>query len=58
MSWAKYLVSVQVEGMYNKLLDLSDKFRDEMGDIADNVSLATALETAWEDLPSRTGTLV
>lgn len=46
----------QVEGMYNKLLDLSDRFRDEMGDITDNVSLATALETAWEDLPSKTGT--
>lgn len=45
----------QVEGMYNKLLDLSDRFRDEMGDITDNVSLATALETAWEDLPSKTG---
>ena len=45
-----------MEGMYNKLLDLSDRFRDEMGDITDNVSLATALETAWEDLPSKTGT--
>lgn len=46
----------QVEVMYNKLLDLSDKFRDEMGEISDNVSLSTALETAWHDLPSRTGT--
>lgn len=45
----------QVEVMYNKLLDLSDKFRDEMGEISDNVSLSTALETAWHDLPSRTG---
>lgn len=47
----------QVEVMYNKLLDLSDRFRDEMGDISDNVSLSTALETAWQDLPSRTGSV-
>lgn len=41
--------------MYNRLLDESDRFRDEMGDITDNVSLATALETAWEELPGKAG---
>lgn len=45
----------QVEQMYNKLLDESDKFRDEMGEITDNVSLQTALEAAWDELPSKTG---
>ena len=41
--------------MYNKLLDESDRFRDDMGEITDNVSLATALETAWDELPGKTG---
>lgn len=45
----------QVEQMYNKLLDESDRFREDMGDITDNVSLATALETAWNELPAKTG---
>lgn len=45
----------QVEQMYNKLLDESDRFREDMGDITDNVSLETALETAWDDLESKTG---
>jgi hypothetical protein len=41
--------------MYNKLLDESDRFREDMGDITDNVSLETALETAWDELESKTG---
>jgi hypothetical protein len=55
MSRCSVYLANQVEVMYNMLLDLSDRFRDEMGDISDNVSLSTALETAWQDLPSRTG---
>ena len=47
--------SLQVEQMYNKLLDESDRFREDMGDITDNVSLETALETAWDELESKTG---
>ena len=47
--------AVQVEQMYNKLLDESDRFREDMGDITDNVSLETALETAWDELESKTG---
>ena len=39
--------------MYNKLLDESDRFREDMGDITDNVSL----ETAWDELESKTGAL-
>jgi hypothetical protein len=41
--------------MYNELLDESDRFREDMGDITDNVSLETALETAWDELESKTG---
>ncbi len=41
--------------MYNKLLDESDRNRDDMGDVTDSVSLATALATAWADMPGRTG---
>ena len=48
---------LQVEQMYNKLLDESDRFREDMGDITDNVSLETALETAWDELESKTGAL-
>lgn len=46
---------MQVEQMYNKLLDESDRFREDMGDITDNVSLETALETAWDKLEAKTG---
>lgn len=31
---------LQVEQMYSKLVDESDRFRDEMGDINDNVAYA------------------
>ena len=38
---------MQVEQRYNKLLDSCSKHRDEMGEITDQISLGTALETLW-----------
>jgi hypothetical protein len=46
---------LQVEQMCNKLLDESDRFREDMGDITENVSQETVLETAWDELESKTG---
>ncbi len=40
----------QVEQLYNGLLDRADQLREEMGEITDNVSLRTALETIWNDM--------
>lgn len=37
----------QVEKEHNVLLDECDRFREDMGEITDNISLATALETIW-----------
>jgi hypothetical protein len=37
----------QVEKEHNALLDASGRMRDDMGEVTDNVSLATALETLW-----------
>ena len=45
----------QVEQMYNHLLDEADRFRGDMGDVSEYVSLGTALMTAWDELPSKTG---
>ena len=41
---------MQVEQLYNGLLDRADQLREEMGEITDNVSLRTALETIWNDM--------
>ena len=41
---------LQVEQLYNGLLDRADQLREEMGDITDNVSLRTALESIWNDM--------
>ena len=38
---------MQAEKEHNTLLDLCDRFREDMGEITDNISLATALETIW-----------
>ena len=37
----------QVEKKWNDLLDECSKYRDAMGEVADNISLGTALETLW-----------
>jgi len=42
--------TAQVEQLYNGLLDRADQLREEMGEITDNVSLRTALETIWNDM--------
>ena len=39
-----------MEQLYNGLLDRADQLREEMGEITDNVSLRTALETIWNDM--------
>lgn len=39
----------QIERLSNELLDGCDQFREAMGEVADSVSLATALETLWSD---------
>jgi len=38
---------VQIEKLSNELLDSCDHFRETMGEVTDNVSLAVALETLW-----------
>ena len=40
---------MQVEQVHNSLLDACERFREDMGEVADNVSLATALETLWAE---------
>ncbi|KAL0034074.1 hypothetical protein WJX79_007286 [Trebouxia sp. C0005] len=37
----------EVEKKWNDLLDECSKYRDAMGEVADNISLGTALETLW-----------
>ena len=39
----------QVEQQHNALLDACERFREDMGEVADNVSLAAALETLWAE---------
>ncbi len=39
----------QVEMTHNALLDACERFREDMGEVTDNVSLATALETLWAE---------
>ena len=34
---------------HNGLLDACERFREDMGEVADNISLATALETLWAE---------
>ena len=41
--------SAQVEKLSNELLDSCDQFRESMGEVTDNVSLAVALETLWSE---------
>ena len=41
---------MQVEKKWNDLLDECSKYRDAMGEVADNVSLGTALETLWSTM--------
>ena len=41
---------VQVEKKWNDLLDECSKYRDAMGEVADNISLGTALETLWSTM--------
>ena len=43
------LFGMQVEKLSNELLDSCDQFRESMGEVADNVSLAVALETLWSE---------
>lgn len=44
LSW---VLCWQVEKKWNDLLDECSKYRDAMGEVADNISLGTALETLW-----------
>ena len=39
------MLFTQAEKEHNTLLDECDKFREDMGEITDNISLETALET-------------
>ena len=41
---------LQVEKKWNDLLDECSKYRDAMGEVADNISLGTALETLWSTI--------
>ena len=41
---------LQVEKKWNDLLDECSKYRDAMGEVADNISLGTALETLWSTM--------
>ena len=45
-----------MEQLYNKLLDDADRFRLDMGDVTDNVSLQTALDCLWDDVDGKAGT--
>ncbi|KAK9868387.1 hypothetical protein WJX84_004093 [Apatococcus fuscideae] len=40
-------LDAEVEQRYNKLLDSCSRHRDEMGEITDQISLGSALETLW-----------
>jgi hypothetical protein len=42
-------LAAQVEQLHNALLDGCERFREDMGEVTDNVSLATALETLWAE---------
>lgn len=44
------LLLLQVEKKWNDLLDECSKYRDAMGEVADNISLGTALETLWSTI--------
>ena len=44
------IVYAQVEKKWNDVLDECSKYRDAMGEVADNISLGTALETLWDTL--------
>ncbi|KAK9814743.1 hypothetical protein WJX72_010741 [[Myrmecia] bisecta] len=52
-SEANKAIDDQTEAKYNTLLDTCSQARDDMGDIADHISLGTALETLWRDLARR-----
>lgn len=39
----------QIEEDYNKLLDACSTFRDNLGEVADNISLGVPLQQFWED---------
>lgn len=39
----------QVEQDYNKLLDACSDFRDNLGEVADQISLGVPLQQFWED---------
>lgn len=39
----------QIEEDYNKLLDACSNFRDNLGEVADNISLGVPLQQFWED---------
>ena len=50
MDMTKHSVWAQVEKKWNDVLDECSKYRDAMGEVADNISLGTALETLWATL--------
>ena len=43
-------LKVQVEKQMNQLLDECSRFRDEMGEVSDYITLGTALETIWSGM--------
>ena len=46
---------MQVEAAYNKVLDDCSDLRDVMGDAADNVALATAMDALWQERAASNG---
>ncbi len=42
-------IDEQVEHYYNALLDDCNDFRDNLGEVSDNISLGMAMQQFWED---------
>jgi hypothetical protein len=42
-------IDAQVEKDYNKLLDDCNDFRDNLGELSDNISLGVSMQQFWEN---------
>jgi len=42
-------IDEQVESDYNRLLDDCNDFRDNLGEVSDNISLGVSMQHFWED---------
>ena len=47
--------TLQVEQLYNRMLDEADRHRLDMGDVTNSISLRTALECVWDGFDGKTG---